>query len=368
MRTSFYLIFIRFLYASVSLYAQCNGHESLCSKSYNEVAYLTTHNAYSSFEDGFDLPNQNLNITSQLNHGVRAFMLDVYSEDHELLLYHSTSVLGSSLLLDVLDEFKTFVDAHPNEVLTLILEDYSLFSDLSDAIASSGIFEHLFVYDEQNGWPTLQEMIDLNKRIVLFSDQEVENSPSWFHYIWEHAVETHYSNASINDFSCDYNRGDAQNDLFILNHFITDILLVLTNVALYNEQVLEVNSNPFFSNRVSSCEEEYSKFPNFITVDFFDIGNCLEVVHMLNDVPNLALYKTHFSPIIYPNPSRGFVHVKNIPSLTYFRITNLQGEQVLVDIGVERSNHDFTLNLSSLDRGFYFLHFAGDVSPIILID
>ena len=89
---------------------------------------------------------------------------------------------------------------------------------------------------------------------------------------------------------------------------------------------------------------------------------------MINDVPNLDLYKTHFSPMIYPNPSQGFVYVKNIPSLTDFRITNLQGEQVLEDIGFERSHHDFRIDLSSLDHGFYFLHFEGCMSPIILID
>ena len=84
-------------------------------------------------------------------------------------------------------------------------------------------------------------MIDLDKRIVLFSDNEVQNPPSWFHFLWEHAVETHFSNESIDDFSCDLNRGeDSQNSLFILNHFITNFQLVLGNLELYNEQVEEV--------------------------------------------------------------------------------------------------------------------------------
>ena len=85
MRLSLYLLSIFFFGCVAKSNSQCNGYESLCIKKYNEVAYLTTHNAYSSFEDGFYLPNQNLNITSQLNQGVRAFMLDVYSEDDELM-------------------------------------------------------------------------------------------------------------------------------------------------------------------------------------------------------------------------------------------------------------------------------------------
>ena len=139
MRLSFYLLGIFFFGCVEKSNSQCNGYESLCIKKYNEVAYLTTHNAYSSFEDGFYLPNQNLNITSQLNQGVRAFMLDVYSEDEELILYHGTSQLGSSLFSDVLSEFKTFMDENPNEVFTLIVDDYSSVSKLSDALFTSGI-------------------------------------------------------------------------------------------------------------------------------------------------------------------------------------------------------------------------------------
>jgi len=38
------LIFIFFLWVK-NANAQCNGYESLCDKTYDEVAYLTTHNA-----------------------------------------------------------------------------------------------------------------------------------------------------------------------------------------------------------------------------------------------------------------------------------------------------------------------------------
>ena len=175
MRLSFYLISIFFFGSVAKSNSQCNGYESLCIKKYNEVAYLTTHNAYSSFEDGFYLPNQNMNITSQLNQGVRAFMLDIYSEDDVLVLYHGVAELGSSFFEDLLNEFRIFIDENPNEVITLILEDYSSVNELSDALFTSGIIEDLYEYDEVYGWPTLQEMIDLDKRIVLFSDNEVQS-------------------------------------------------------------------------------------------------------------------------------------------------------------------------------------------------
>ena len=370
MRHFIYLLNILFFLIITPANSQCNGYESLCFKKYDEVAYLTTHNAYSSFEAGFYLPNQNFNITSQLNDGVRAFMLDVYSEDDQLVLYHGVSELGSSLFSDVLNEFKTFIDDNPNEVITLILEDYSSIIELSDALFTSGIIQDLYEHDEVIGWPTLQEMIDLDNRIVLFSDNEVQNPPSWFHFLWEHAVETHFSNASIDEFSCDFNRGNSQNDLFILNHFITNYELVLGNLEIYNQQVEEINSNPYFIDRVYDCESQKNKFPNFITVDFYDVGDCLEVVNILNELPETSIKETKVQNIIFPNPSKGIIHL-NLADLgiaSPIRITNIQGEEIKGGFIFEKTYNGFRLNLSSINKGYYFLHIGDVVSPVLLID
>ena len=77
MKKSIYILFaLQFIMQNS--YAQCNGSADLCSKQYNEVAYLTTHNAFNSDEDGLLFPNQSYNIASQLNDGVRGLMIDVY--------------------------------------------------------------------------------------------------------------------------------------------------------------------------------------------------------------------------------------------------------------------------------------------------
>ncbi len=370
MRLSFFLLSMFLLGFLAKSYSQCNGYESLCVKKYDEVSYLTTHNAYSSFENGFYLPNQNLDISSQLNQGVRAFMLDVYSQDGVLLLYHGVAELGYSLFVDVLNDFKTFIDENPNEVITLILEDYSSVSELSDVLFASGIIEYLYEYNEGYGWPTLQEMIDLDKRIVFFSDSEFQNSPSWFHFLWEHAVETHFSNSSIDDFSCDFNRGDEQNSLFILNHFITNYQLVISNLELYNEQVEEVNSNPYFINRVYDCASEKDKFPNFITVDFYDVGNCMDVVNILNGLTENSIKESENQNLIFPNPSNGviYLNLEDLDLRTPIRIINIQGEEIIGGFTFEKINGDFRLNLSFIDKGFYFIQIGDNVYQIILND
>jgi hypothetical protein len=122
-------------------------------------------------------------------------------------------------------------------------------------------------------------MIDNDNRLVIFSDvDDASSSQNWYHYVWDYAAETHYSVGTINDFTCDFNRGDPLNDLFIFNHFVTDANL---GYGLYNESN-DVNANPFFITRAQNCQNQTNKFPNFVTVDYYELGDGLAVVEELN--------------------------------------------------------------------------------------
>jgi len=264
-------------------HAQCNGSLDLCSKKYNEVAYLTTHNAFNSDQDGLLFPNQTYNIASQLNDGVRGLMIDVYDFFGTPTAYHSVFALGTIPLSDILNDIKTFLDNNPNEIVTIILECYVTANDIEDEINQSGLSSYLYTHNTV--WPTLQNMIDNDNRLVIFTDvDDASSSQNWYHYVWDYAVETHYSVATINDFTCDFNRGDPLNDLFILNHFITDATL---GYGLYTESN-NVNANPFFINRALDCQNQTNKFPNFVTVDYYELGDGLAVVDQLNGVTSTS--------------------------------------------------------------------------------
>ena len=278
MKTYILILSISIL-SPIITYCQCNGSIELCSKKYNEVAYLTTHNAFNSSEDGLLFPNQTNDISKQLVDGVRGLMIDVYDHFGTPTSYHSIFALGTIPLSEIFNDIKIFLDNNKNEIVTIILECYVSANDIENVINQTGLSRYL--YTHSSSWATLQEMIDNNTRLVILSDEnDGSNNQSWYHYIWDYAVETHFSVNTINDFTCDFNRGTATNDLFILNHFITDATL---GYGLYNESN-DVNSNPFFINRVFSCQNEKNKFPNFITVDFYELGHGLDVVDQLNDV------------------------------------------------------------------------------------
>ena len=248
--------------------AQCNGSVHLCDKRYDQVAYLTTHNAFNADSEGFTYPNQNYGITQQLNDGVRAFMLDVYDLFGTPTQYHGTWLLGTQDLSSDLNEIRQFLDSNPNEIVTIILECYVSANDIEGELNAAGLSNYF--YTKSTGdWATLQEMIDNDTRLVILTDTEdASSNQQWYHHVWDHAVETHYSVNLIGAFTNDYNRGDAVNDLFIFNHFITDATL---GVGVESDALI-VNAYDFLMPRIEQHYAEKAKFPNFITLDFYDLG------------------------------------------------------------------------------------------------
>ena len=91
---------------------KCNGHEALCDRAFDEVAYPMTHNAMSNGEAGWLSPNQNFGITRQLNDGVRGMMLDTYLDDGELWFCHLICAAGKQPLVVGLEEITAFLEAN----------------------------------------------------------------------------------------------------------------------------------------------------------------------------------------------------------------------------------------------------------------
>ncbi len=355
MSYNFISIFFYFFFIFNNYFFQCNGSTQLCNKKYNEVAYLTTHNAYNSAEDNFSMPNHNFNISTQLNAGVRGLMIDVYDLFGTPTVYHGTSILGSAPLLNYLNDIKLFLDNNPNEIITIILECYTDANAIENEINQAGLFNYLYSHTNGSAWPTLQSMINNNTRLVIFSDQnDASINQGWYHYVWDHAVETHYTANSTNDFNCDFNRGDSINDLFIFNHFITNSVLGTGDET----QAAIANSNPYFINRALQCQQEKNKFPNFITVDFYELGNCFDVVDQLNGIIlSIDPQKTNLSELIsiYPNPAPSTFTIeidKRIKPPLHITIINSQGQK-MKQLSVEKNR---IINVThALENGLYYV-------------
>ena len=154
----------------------CNGHPEYCDRIYSNVSQIGAHD--SAFIGELPTQNQHLSLNDQLTAGVRFLQGQTHKNDQGTLELCHTSCLeedGGSAQ-DYLSTVKSFLDANPNEVLTVLLTngdnvDVSMFDS---AISGSGIKDYAFVPETGSGvlginnWPTLGDMVGSGKRLVFF--------------------------------------------------------------------------------------------------------------------------------------------------------------------------------------------------------
>jgi len=254
--------------------------DGFLDRPYNEVSFPTTHNAMSNTEEGWILPNQRYSITRQLNDGVRALMLDIWDWEGEVILCHGCDewygyLGGHKPLLDGLLEIGQFLDDNPEEVVTILFESYVTRSATEAVFVAAGLLDQAHVQIPGDPWPMLTELIAADTRLVVLSDSGGAIG-TWYHPMWSFAWETHWSAEYADDLNCNPNRGSTSNDLFILNHFLTRGATPKSILAN------EVNHNPFLEDRALECWDDSGRQPNFVTVDFYDIGDLFQAVNTLN--------------------------------------------------------------------------------------
>lgn len=250
----------------------CNGHESLCERPFDQVVLPGTHNSMSNADAGWWFPNQQHGLTRQLEDGVRGFLLDTYDEDGELLLCHGSCGLGSQPLVEGLGELADFLEANPDEVLALILQDATTPEQTAQAFQESGLLEYVYTHD--GAWPTLGEMADANARVLVTLESGREGV-DWLYPAWTMYSDTAWSYPDVEAMECSLNRGAEDSPLFLLNHWIGDV-----PSAWGGEQA---NAQAVLEDRVAECLQERGRLPSLVAVDFYDQGQLFEVVAALNE-------------------------------------------------------------------------------------
>src|SRR5258708_31487569 len=84
-------------------------------------------------DDRWAFPDQTHPIARQLEDGIRAMLIDTYSYLGDSYLCHTSCLLGSRKLVDALGDMVAFLKGHPNEVLTLVIEDHLPAADTEKA-------------------------------------------------------------------------------------------------------------------------------------------------------------------------------------------------------------------------------------------
>ena len=244
------------------------------SARYDEITWLCAHNAMNNREEGWLLPNQNWSIFHQLENGVHAQMWDVWKEKGEIILRHGsqeTTPLGTRPLEGALKDVLRYIESNPRAIITLFFESYVSAPELRAAFEKTGADAYCYKQAKNAPWPTLGQLRKARKRLIIFTDKP-DQTDSWLMSLWDHCVETPWQATSPDNLSDEYNRGKAANRLFIVNHFIT-------NPIAMPSEARKINSRDMLRQRLERLQKTPGRLPQFLTVDFTDIGDCLPFIH-----------------------------------------------------------------------------------------
>ncbi len=258
----------------------CNGYEELCSRPLDRTVFAATHNSYAAQREGYIAFNANQwsGIEAQLRDGIRALMLDVHRDGGELALCHSLCSLGRTPHREALKTIRRFLEENPREVLALLYEDHVPPREIEADFLSLGLDRYAYVHPPGAPWPTLGEMIESGSRLLVMGEQG-SPPPAWYHSMWDLASDNPFGQRSVSDFTCQANRGRRSNPLLLMNHWLNTVLDLPSEEGATTANGLEV-----LYPRTMDCIQETRKVPNFIAVNYYERGDLLGLVELLNGV------------------------------------------------------------------------------------
>ncbi|KAK0711430.1 PLC-like phosphodiesterase, partial [Lasiosphaeris hirsuta] len=288
--------------------AGCNNSPLLCSRAYNNVTHMGAHDSafLRDASTGNSIAgNQFFNATVALSAGIRLLQAQVHNVNNTLRLCHTDcSLLDAGPLADWLAKIKFWMDRNPNEVVTLLLvnSDNQPASTMGAAFDSSGISTYGYTPSSATAttvWPTLQNLITSNKRLVSFIAPLGTASASHPFLLDEftYVFETPYDVRSLSNFTCTLDRpssaGTAASALGIgmlplMNHIAyTEIT---TSITVPNAGDIDTTNAPStvttgaLGTHANSCNAAWGTKPVFVLVDFYDKGPAVDTADRLNGI------------------------------------------------------------------------------------
>jgi hypothetical protein len=293
---------------------KCNGDAANCDLRLDQMTLAGSHNAMSStLYPGWLFAEQIETIKGQLDAGVRSLLIDTHygvpsaskmpgtkvpvvltdraaeltqptgesfdpeiarrasqlaarapakaGATRQIYLCHNYCEMGAVSFGSVLRDLKDFIETHPNDVVEVIIQDATTPADTAAAITKAGLDEHAFTMQRGEPLPTLREMVEAGKTLLVFAEQGGPGAPAWYQKAYDWFQETPYDFKTTTDFSCAPNRGPADAPLFLVNHWIGASPPDPGKAA-------QANAAKLLEARLEQCAEQRGRVPNVVAVDF----------------------------------------------------------------------------------------------------
>ena len=304
----------------------CNGHVQLCERPFDQVALPATHNSMSVADGTWFLAEQPKDMVSSLDDGIRALLVDTWygqpteaggaitadrsvaaaeaeltatygpdvvasirrtidrvrrsepSGPVEPYFCHTVCEIGATPMAPEMRRLAEWMAAHPREVVVLFIQDTVTPADTDVVLRAAGLAELAYAHTEGAPWPTLRQMVDSGKRLLVLMENHGGGADyPYLHQGFDLVQDTPYTFQTAADFTCTPNRGSPQSPLLLVNHWLASFTRLVSNAQ-------QVNAYDVLKPRVEQCVTERGKVPNLIAVNWYDHGDLFRVVDELNGV------------------------------------------------------------------------------------
>ncbi|KAI0784988.1 PLC-like phosphodiesterase [Abortiporus biennis] len=262
----------------------CNGHAELCDRSFGNVTFVGAHNSYAVGINDLST-NQDYDVTQQLTDGVRMLQMQAHNLSGTIQLCHTAcSLYNGGTLNDYLVKVKTWMNANPTEVVSLLIvnSDNLAPTEFDAVFKSAGVdtmsYSPPSASLQQDAWPTLGTLIDSGKTLVAFLSTTADFTSvpyliDEFSNMWETAFD-------VVDpaFDCNVNRsrGDTSTQMYLINHFLDQPFAGIAAIPVpFRDHANITNAASgagSLGEQVATCVSDHTKNPNFLLVDFYEYG------------------------------------------------------------------------------------------------
>jgi hypothetical protein len=309
--------------AEATFEQRCLGEVELCARRLDEVTFAGAHNAMSAAAyPGWLFAEQTGSLGSQLRSGVRVLLIDAHygrrssvkvpgagvplvitdlaaeytvpgaevadaalrsraeqlaaaapikgRAKRDVYLCHNYCELGSVRMLDEMVSVRRFLESNPSEIVTIVVQDAVSSADVVAVMEEAGLTDMVATLVPGAPLPTLGELVDSNRRLLVFAERGDDNSPAWYHDAYDWFQETVYKFDSIKGFTCAANRGSADNPLFLMNHWVSSSPPDPGLAA-------KANTRAVLNQRLEQCRRDRGLVPNVIAADFATKGDVVAV-------------------------------------------------------------------------------------------
>ncbi|KAI0994423.1 hypothetical protein K3495_g13759 [Podosphaera aphanis] len=280
------------LLASATAELLCNGYAALCSRKYSDVTLVGTHD--SAFVGDFPWQNQLVSVDQQLRSGIRFLQAQTHVKNRALEMCHTSCELeDAGTLVAYLSTIRSFLDANPNEVVTVLLTngDRAPVAMFGNDMNASGLAKYAYVPPKQlaiDEWPTMQNLITAGTRLVMFLDYGADTAAVPFVLDeFKYFFETAFDSTDANFTSCAIDRPPNNNGdglMMLVNHFLD--MSILGGILIPDRQSAPRTNAPIGPGSIGAqadlCLQTWKRKPNMLLIDFFGMGDAITAQHNLN--------------------------------------------------------------------------------------